>query len=181
MISNARFHCRGNTQCLMHAGELVVHEMERDGCFMIRQFFAEGIQLYDYPLGGFFDAQTYSSLRLNFRGRPLWQSDFTTPHCPDLSRRNSLRDRVQVTMRVNIKQFLSQTLAGRRHRFARQMLTLEDRIDELLADHARMVHAKDSRAKQIRNALCEHFTQRDTVAWQQREEDKAFRTLNHGL
>lgn len=82
---------------------------------------------------------------------------------------------------MNVIQFLCQTLAGRRQEFTLELLALQDRIDELLADHARMIHADDSCAKQIGEALCEHFTHLDALAWQQREEDKAFRTLQSKL
>jgi hypothetical protein len=89
--------------------------------------------------------------------------------------------RVRATMRSNILQFVSQTLAGRRQGFTREILTLQDRVDELVADHARMVHAQHSCANPIREALCKHLTRLDALAWQQREEDKALRTVTNGL
>ena len=84
-------------------------------------------------------------------------------------------------MGINIIQFLSETLAGRRQRFTGELLTLQDRVEDLLADHARMVHAKHSCTKPIRDALREHLAQLDALAWHQREEDKALRTLKNGL
>ena len=71
-------------------------------------------------------------------------------------------------------------MADRRARFALNILRLQNRLDGLLADHARMIHSTDPAAKLIGEALCKTFTQLDALGWQQREEDDAFRTLlNH--
>jgi hypothetical protein len=72
-----------------------------------------------------------------------------------------------------IEKFLEESPSLRRARLGLEFSRLRDRHDDLLADHARMVHASESGARVITQALSRNLKRLDAVAWQLREEQKA--------
>jgi len=60
---------------------------------------------------------------------------------------------------------------------AQQIYQLQDHLDELRADHARMEHANRSGAMMISKALAQGFIKLDVLTWQKREEELALRKL----
>lgn len=77
-----------------------------------------------------------------------------------------------------ISKFLQESPSLRREALALEVSALRDRHDDLLADHARIVHASGSAAKVIARALCRNLKRLDAVGWQLREEQKAARLLS---
>lgn len=77
-----------------------------------------------------------------------------------------------------IERFLEESPSLRRAALGLEFSQLRDRHDDLLADHARMVHASESAAKVIAEALCRNLKRLDAVAWQLREEQKAWDVIS---
>jgi hypothetical protein len=80
-----------------------------------------------------------------------------------------------------IRKFLQESPSLRRAALAMEVSALRDRHDDLLADHARMVHASESNAKVIARALCRNLKRLDALGWQLREEQKAGEILGGEL
>jgi hypothetical protein len=73
-----------------------------------------------------------------------------------------------------IRKFLQETPSQRLAALASKISALRDRHYDLLADHARMVHASNADAKLIAQAMCQNLMRLDALGWQLREEQKAF-------
>jgi hypothetical protein len=80
----------------------------------------------------------------------------------------------------DIIKFLHEAPASRRAAIAMEIVALRDHHDDLLADHARMIHANDTHAKTITQALSKTLIQLDALGWQLREEENALKTLIEG-
>lgn len=78
----------------------------------------------------------------------------------------------------NAEEFLA--FSERHHLLAQQIYKLQDQLDELRADHARMGPANRQSARLISDALAQGFMKLEALVWQKREEEKELRRMVTG-